>query len=243
MSYYVFPQQEAVHANIKKTLAVFKASEAKIRPHFHLTGPSGTGKTHLLKTVCEFLKMPFIEVSAAQLTAEGLSGNSLSKALRNLRLHWNEPNVIFVDEFDKLFQRNGEHTEGFRSAVQDERAAAATAASEYAPKGDSLGGDFARWARGMAANYGAGTQNVVDAVKQMFGADSAPTDQEVRDRRMRDKELADSTYGGSLMQILGEVAPTLGVPAGGFVRGARGRLVLPFGRPIVRLLSVSFAKR
>ena len=28
--------------------------------------------------------------------------------------------MIFVDEFDKLFQRNGETTESFRSAVQDE---------------------------------------------------------------------------------------------------------------------------
>lgn len=126
------------------------------------------------------------------------------------------------ERFERSFARSFKRPQVRRSAVQDERAAAATAASEYAPKGDSLGGDIARWARGMAANYGAGTQNVVDAVKQMFGADSAPTDQEVRDRRMRDKELADSTYGGSLMQILGEVAPTLGVPAGGFVRGARG---------------------
>lgn len=132
------------------------------------------------------------------------------------------PEGMSEGDAKERFERSFKRPQVRRSAVQDERAAAATAASEYAPKGDSLGGDIARWARGMAANYGAGTQNVVDAVKQMFGADSAPTDQEVRDRRMRDKELADSTYGGWLMQILGEVVPTLVVPAGGFVRGARG---------------------
>ena len=40
--------------------------------------------------------------------------------MRPLRQHWNQPNIIFVDEFDKLFQRNGENAESFRSDVQDE---------------------------------------------------------------------------------------------------------------------------
>jgi ATP-dependent protease HslVU (ClpYQ) ATPase subunit len=40
--------------------------------------------------------------------------------MRPLRQHWNQPNIIFVDEFDKLFQRNGESAEHFRSDVQDE---------------------------------------------------------------------------------------------------------------------------
>lgn len=117
---FVFPQQKQVASQIHKTLQVFAESQGEIRPHFHLTGPSGSGKTHLLKTLAEDLKLPMIELNAAQLTAEGLSGNSLSKALRGLRQHWNVPNVIFVDEFDKLFQLNSEHTEGFRSMVQDE---------------------------------------------------------------------------------------------------------------------------
>lgn len=117
---YIIPQQQAVYAAMKHIFEVHQKSEARIRPHFHLTGPSGSGKTYLLGLLCEELKMPFVELNAAGLTAEGLSGNSLSKALRKLRDNWQEPNVIFVDEFDKLFQRNGETTEGFRSAVQDE---------------------------------------------------------------------------------------------------------------------------
>ena len=124
MSTFIFPQQETVAHQIRTALKVFAQSEAEIRPHFHLTGPSGSGKSYLLKILAEELSLPIIELNAAQLTAEGLSGNSLSKALRELRLHWNTPNLIFVDEFDKLFQRNGEHTEGFRSMVQDEFLAA-----------------------------------------------------------------------------------------------------------------------
>jgi len=116
----IFPSQELIHSQLTHIVSVFKESEAKIRPHSHLTGPSGSGKSFLLKMISKEQRIPFIEVNAAGLTSEGLSGNSLSKALRPLREHWNEPNIIFVDEFDKLFLRNGETTEGFRSAVQDE---------------------------------------------------------------------------------------------------------------------------
>jgi ATP-dependent protease Clp ATPase subunit len=116
----LFPSQIRINKQISHLLNVFTRSEAKIRPHFHLTGPSGSGKSFLVNQIAIEMKIPFMEVNAAGLTTEGLSGNSLSKALRKLREHWNQPNIIFVDEFDKLFQRNGETTEGFRSAVQDE---------------------------------------------------------------------------------------------------------------------------
>jgi len=116
----IFPQQERFYAQASHIINVFLESEGKIRPHFHVTGPSGSGKSYLLGKIANELSMPFLEINAAGLTAEGLSGNSLSKALRKLREHWNRPNVIFVDEFDKLFQRNGEKTEDFRTMVQDE---------------------------------------------------------------------------------------------------------------------------
>lgn len=115
-----FPQQLKLVSQMRHIMGVHKESDAEIRPHFHLTGPSGSGKSYLVGQLCEEIGLKMIEVNAAGLTAEGLSGNSLSKALRKLREHWNEPNIIFVDEFDKLFQRNGETTEGFRSMVQDE---------------------------------------------------------------------------------------------------------------------------
>lgn len=116
----MFPSQSKIKRQIYHLINVHQMSEAVIRPHFFLTGPSGSGKSFLTKQVCQSLEIPFFEVNAAQLTAEGLSGNSLSKAMRPLREHWNTPNVCFVDEFDKLFQRNGEQTENFRSIVQDE---------------------------------------------------------------------------------------------------------------------------
>lgn len=116
----MFPEQIKVTAQITHLFTVAQRSESRIRPHFFLTGPTGSGKSYLVNQVAEEMGIPFFEINAAQLTAEGLSGNSLSKAMRPLRQHWNQPNIIFVDEFDKLFQRNGESAEGFRSDVQDE---------------------------------------------------------------------------------------------------------------------------
>lgn len=116
----MFPEQNKITAQITHLLDTAIKSECTIRPHFFLTGPTGTGKSYLVNQVAAELGVKFFEINAAQLTAEGLSGNSLSKAMRPLRQHWQEVNVIFVDEFDKLFQRNGEETNNFRSDVQDE---------------------------------------------------------------------------------------------------------------------------
>lgn len=120
----LFPEQDVLTARIEHLFRVMKQSESgnecTIRPHFFVTGPTGSGKTHIIQTAAGRHKMPTFTINAAQLTAEGLSGNSLSKAMRPLRMHWDKPNIIFVDEFDKLFQRNGEQQGDHQTAVQDE---------------------------------------------------------------------------------------------------------------------------
>lgn len=89
--------------SIRRILTIFKNSEGQVRPHFILTGPSGSGKSHTIGTLCEALDIQVIEVNAAGLTKEGTSGNSLSKALTPLLRAGGHPVVCFVDEFDKLF--------------------------------------------------------------------------------------------------------------------------------------------
>lgn len=95
-------QNEVVN-NITKIFQIFKTSECVIRPHFILTGPSGSGKSFTIASICASLDLPFVEINAAQLTKEGTSGNSVSKALGPLGRSAGKPIVCFVDEFDKLF--------------------------------------------------------------------------------------------------------------------------------------------
>lgn len=89
--------------SIRRILNIFQTSEAEIRPHFIITGPSGSGKSHTLQALCAELDLAMVEVNAASLTKEGTSGNSVSKALTPLLQHGGRPVVCFVDEFDKLF--------------------------------------------------------------------------------------------------------------------------------------------
>ncbi len=95
-------QDQLIH-EISRILEIFKTSSCAIRPHFILTGPSGSGKSFTIQTLTKKLELGFLEINAAQLTKEGASGNSLSKALSPLLQLGGKPCVVFVDEFDKLF--------------------------------------------------------------------------------------------------------------------------------------------
>lgn len=96
-------EQEIVIRQLTQIATIFKASKGLIRPHFMMTGPSGSGKSFLTEQLAEDNQLDFLEVNAAQLTKEGTSGNSLSKALTPLMGKASIPGIVFVDEFDKLF--------------------------------------------------------------------------------------------------------------------------------------------
>lgn len=70
--------------SIRRILTIFQTSEAEVRPHCIVTGPSGSGKSHTIEVLCEELDLDIIHVNAAGLTKEGTAGNSLSKALSPL---------------------------------------------------------------------------------------------------------------------------------------------------------------
>ena len=102
---------------INRLMDNYTKTKAAIRPHFLVSGPSGVGKSFLLEQMARQNKIGFINVNGAQLTREGISGNSLSKALVALEKYPNHPVIVFIDEFDKLFSNTGSDE---RSGVQHE---------------------------------------------------------------------------------------------------------------------------
>ena len=96
-------EQAKLTQELTKIVQIFEGSEGSIRPHFILTGPSGSGKSHIIASLAEKLDLGYLEINAAQLTKEGTSGNSLSKAMAPLANKQQELTLCFVDEFDKLF--------------------------------------------------------------------------------------------------------------------------------------------
>ena len=94
--------QQSINA-IRRIIEIHQASDGVLRPHHIIVGPSGSGKSYNVAEICKSLDVEFFEVNCAQLTKEGLSGNSLSKALVPLGATGLKPVVCFMDEFDKLF--------------------------------------------------------------------------------------------------------------------------------------------
>lgn len=108
---------------LRRILDIHSISQAKIRPHFFLTGTSGSGKTFNVQALCDELMIPMVEINCAQLTKEGLSGNSLSKALAPIAHSGMSPLVVLLDEFDKLFIRgnnNSELADDSTTSIQNE---------------------------------------------------------------------------------------------------------------------------
>ena len=96
-------EQKKTYKELDRIVQIFINSRCALRPHFILTGGSGTGKSYIISKLAEQHKVNFLEINAAQLTKEGTAGNSLSKALTPLTQFANMPTICFVDEFDKLF--------------------------------------------------------------------------------------------------------------------------------------------
>lgn len=116
-------EQQKVATELNQLINIFKASEGSIRPHFILTGPSGTGKSRIISDLAGMNDLAFLEINAASLTKEGISGNSLSKALTPLSNNQGQLTLCFVDEFDKLFisgNSNSELAHESTNGVQNE---------------------------------------------------------------------------------------------------------------------------
>ena len=80
------------------------------KPNILLIGPTGSGKTLTIKTLCSTFSIPFIKVDCSSLASSGYVGTHLNDHLKQLiKLHGRnktEKAVIFFDEFDKVSEIN-----------------------------------------------------------------------------------------------------------------------------------------
>lgn len=95
-----------------------------------MVGPTGSGKTEMLKCISEYLGVPFAITDSSTLTASGFVGSDPSTCIRNLynaagkNKELTEKGIVFLDEFDKISRKSGSNrsvsAEPGNEAVQQE---------------------------------------------------------------------------------------------------------------------------
>ena len=92
-----------------------------------LVGPSGTGKTEMVRALGDILDIPYTIQNATSFTASGYVGRDVEDILRDLMdaddndLTKAERGIVFIDEFDKLkkeFTANGNKDVGGEAVQQ-----------------------------------------------------------------------------------------------------------------------------
>ena len=78
-----------------------------------IEGPTGCGKTYILKTLAELLEVPFFVADASIITEAGYKGNDVEAVVTGLYqaagedIEKTQKGIIYLDEFDKLSSRYG----------------------------------------------------------------------------------------------------------------------------------------
>lgn len=83
-----------------------------------LVGPTGSGKTLLVKKLAEALALPFVIADSTQYTSAGWKGRDLEEIFESLykkagSIESAEHGIVFLDEIDKIVQHDGETPHGF----------------------------------------------------------------------------------------------------------------------------------
>lgn len=107
--------------NHYKRLIIYRDSNFEKRldkTNMLLLGPTGTGKTYLVKKLAEFLGVPCYIADASSLTAAGYVGKDVESVVEGLINNCGgnydaaATGIIFIDEFDKIAKRKGYNKSG-----------------------------------------------------------------------------------------------------------------------------------
>src|SRR6185295_7147124 len=76
-----------------------------------LIGPTGSGKTHIARTLADFLEVPFTVADATEYTEAGYYGKDVEVMIGELLHHCDgdvelaQRGIVFIDEIDKIARR------------------------------------------------------------------------------------------------------------------------------------------
>ena len=89
------------------------ASKEYSKQNLLLLGPTGVGKTYLMKTIAKLIGVPFVKADATKFSETGYVGSDVEDLVRDLvktadgNIELAEYGIIFVDEIDKIASEAG----------------------------------------------------------------------------------------------------------------------------------------
>jgi ATP-dependent Clp protease ATP-binding subunit ClpX len=100
------------HANYLRRLEKEDATRAQeveyIKQNVILVGPTGVGKTYLIKHIADLIKVPFVKADATKFSETGYVGGDVDDLVRELvhkadgDLNLAQFGIIYIDEIDKI---------------------------------------------------------------------------------------------------------------------------------------------
>lgn len=111
LSVAVYNHYKRVYANaaaVSSNDAISKRVTRLDKSNILLLGPTGCGKTHLARTISQFLKVPFATADCTTLTQAGYVGDDVESVLYKLlqAADFNEEEasrgIVYLDEIDKI---------------------------------------------------------------------------------------------------------------------------------------------
>ncbi len=105
----LFKNQKVVNSDLDIDLI------AKLKENILVYGPTGTGKTEILKRISKLYNIPIVIEDATSLSETGYVGRKVTDMLEDLYLAANndielaEKGILVIDEFDKLAEKAGDN--------------------------------------------------------------------------------------------------------------------------------------
>jgi len=108
----IFGQDDAIESIATTITMNYRTSNPREIKKTLLIGPTGCGKTEIINTFAEYLKIPYTNYSSPDLSAAGYVGKDIEDVLKKVYENsgYNKKNaensILYLDEFDKTARKN-----------------------------------------------------------------------------------------------------------------------------------------